>query len=262
MQLFSDHLKAPAGCHKAFLPTVEHEFTLGDLKVLLSIELGRKNKIESFNYDFKGEVDSFLHSQFSYLKATLEGSELSNLDSLDWTSAQREGELFFIPYTLTKQLIKKLNFLGFARPIEEEGTLLCRCFGVSREKLLALLVKGEVTSALDATNLTMAQAGCASCSPDIEEFIQSYKDSLGLSIGSGEQSRFDRDQRYLLIQGKNPAYWILYIQEFLDLNCPGVDLVDLSGYDVVLSGELESSKAKEVFSKLKEETGIHFNPVL
>ncbi|MEM7757560.1 MAG: Fe-S cluster assembly protein NifU [Cyanobacteria bacterium P01_A01_bin.40] len=55
---------------------------------------------------------------------------------------------------------------------EDEGNLICRCFGVSDTKIKRIIRENELTTAEQVTNYVKAGGGCSSCLPDIDDLIE------------------------------------------------------------------------------------------
>lgn len=54
---------------------------------------------------------------------------------------------------------------------EDEGNLICRCFGVSDTKIKRIIRENDLTTAEQVTNYVKAGGGCSSCLPDIDDLI-------------------------------------------------------------------------------------------
>ncbi|HHP7229458.1 MAG TPA: Fe-S cluster assembly protein NifU [Xenococcaceae cyanobacterium] len=55
---------------------------------------------------------------------------------------------------------------------EDEGNLICRCFGVSDTKIKRIIRENGLTTAEQVTNYVKAGGGCSSCLPDIDDLIE------------------------------------------------------------------------------------------
>ena len=54
---------------------------------------------------------------------------------------------------------------------EDEGNLICRCFGVSDTKIKRIIRENSLTTAEQVTNYVKAGGGCSSCLPDIDDIL-------------------------------------------------------------------------------------------
>ena len=55
---------------------------------------------------------------------------------------------------------------------EDEGNLICRCFGVSDTKIKRIIRENNLKTAEQVTNYVKAGGGCSSCLPDIDDLIE------------------------------------------------------------------------------------------
>ncbi len=54
---------------------------------------------------------------------------------------------------------------------EDEGTLICRCFGVTDTRIKRIIRENNLTTAEQVTNYVKAGGGCSSCLPDIDDLL-------------------------------------------------------------------------------------------
>ena len=54
---------------------------------------------------------------------------------------------------------------------DDEGNLICRCFGVSDTKIKRIIRENNLTTAEQVTNYVKAGGGCSSCLPDIDDLL-------------------------------------------------------------------------------------------
>lgn len=54
---------------------------------------------------------------------------------------------------------------------DDEGTLVCRCFGVSDVKIRRVILENNLTTAEQVTNYVKAGGGCSSCLADIDDIL-------------------------------------------------------------------------------------------
>lgn len=70
---------------------------------------------------------------------------------------------------------------------EDEGTLICRCFGVSDTKIKRIIRENNLTTAEQVTNYVKAGGGCSSCLPDIDDLLDEITTEKEKSIEVAEQ---------------------------------------------------------------------------
>ncbi|MGB8698586.1 MAG: Fe-S cluster assembly protein NifU [Thermosynechococcaceae cyanobacterium] len=58
---------------------------------------------------------------------------------------------------------------------EDEGALLCSCFGISDAKIRRVIIENNLTTAEQVTNYVKAGGGCGTCLADIEDLIAAVK---------------------------------------------------------------------------------------
>ncbi|MDH6058881.1 Fe-S cluster assembly protein NifU [Chrysosporum bergii ANA360D] len=76
------------------------------------------------------------------------------------------------------------NYRGIALPSHEdddEGTLICSCFGVSESKIRRVIVENNLTDAEQVTNYVKAGGGCGSCLANIDDIIRDVKEKAGVA---------------------------------------------------------------------------------
>ncbi|OUC14062.1 MAG: Fe-S cluster assembly protein NifU [Alkalinema sp. CACIAM 70d] len=58
---------------------------------------------------------------------------------------------------------------------EEEGALVCRCFGISEPKIRRVIIENDLTTVEQVSNYIKAGGGCGSCLAGIEDLIQAIQ---------------------------------------------------------------------------------------
>lgn len=54
---------------------------------------------------------------------------------------------------------------------EDEGNLICKCFGITDTKIKRIIRDNKLTTAEQVTNYVKAGGGCSSCLPDIDDLL-------------------------------------------------------------------------------------------
>ncbi|MBF2009627.1 MAG: Fe-S cluster assembly protein NifU [Chlorogloeopsis fritschii C42_A2020_084] len=70
------------------------------------------------------------------------------------------------------------NYRGIKREThddDDEGALVCTCFGISESKIRRVIVENNLTTAEDVTNYVKAGGGCGSCLANIDDIIASVQ---------------------------------------------------------------------------------------
>ena len=115
---------------------------------------------------------------------------------------------------------------------EDEGRLICTCFGVTEGKIRRVALENKLTTAEDVTNYTKAGGGCGACLDEIEEIL---KDLWGSEPSEAKVKETPKKKLTNLER-------IVLIREILDnevrpmLQRDGGDLelVDIDGVKVVI----------------------------
>ncbi|MEZ7892902.1 MAG: Fe-S cluster assembly protein NifU [Candidatus Wallbacteria bacterium] len=64
------------------------------------------------------------------------------------------------------------NYRGYEiKKDEEEGRLVCRCFGVTEDKIIKLAHENNLHTVEEITNYTKAGGGCGACLQDIQDIL-------------------------------------------------------------------------------------------
>lgn len=91
---------------------------------------------------------------------------------------------------------------------DDEGTLICTCFGISEAKIRRVIRENNLLAAEEVTNYVKAGGGCGSCLAKIDDLITSVqqevasvvKASLNGSNGHGSHKPLNPVQKIALIQ--------------------------------------------------------------
>ena len=70
---------------------------------------------------------------------------------------------------------------------EDEGNLICRCFGVSDTKIKRIIRENSLTTAEQVTNYVKAGGGCSSCLPDIDDLLYEVANEKETSVAVATQ---------------------------------------------------------------------------
>jgi len=64
------------------------------------------------------------------------------------------------------------NYRGQDRAAAKQGTIVCKCFGVTDEEIRRVIRENHLRTVEEVTNYTKAGGGCGQCKPEIEKLIQ------------------------------------------------------------------------------------------
>jgi len=125
---------------------------------------------------------------------------------------------------------------------EDEGTLVCSCYGISENRIRRIIIENNLTTAEQVTSYVKAGGGCGSCLVDIEDILFSVEQDKEATTArvAAEITRIQESGRGLTTVQK-----ITRIQEVLDDVRPmliadggDVELFDVDGdlVKVILKG--------------------------
>ncbi|MBW4612944.1 MAG: Fe-S cluster assembly protein NifU [Desmonostoc vinosum HA7617-LM4] len=118
---------------------------------------------------------------------------------------------------------------------DDEGALVCSCFGISESKIRRVITENHLTTAEEVTNYVKAGGGCGSCLANIDDIIKSVQQKIsapalnnyGVKVATDLANSKQQSQRQLTTVQK-----IALIQKVLDEEVRPVLIAD--GGDVEL----------------------------
>ncbi len=115
---------------------------------------------------------------------------------------------------------------------EDEGAIVCQCFGVTDEKIKRVVRENKLTTVEQVTHYCKAGGGCTSCHPRIEELIEEVRGRQPATApASAGPKRLTNIQKMKLIQETiDREIRPLLMQDGGDL-----ELVDIVGDRVLVS---------------------------
>jgi len=118
---------------------------------------------------------------------------------------------------------------------EDEGRIVCKCFGVTDEKIKRVVRENGLKTVEQVTNYTKAGGGCTSCHGEIEDLIAEVwedKKREGMRVQKKEQRK-----RLTNIQKINMIQEVLEQEIRPELQKDGgdVELVDIDGNNVIVA---------------------------
>ncbi|WP_017314875.1 Fe-S cluster assembly protein NifU [Mastigocladopsis repens] len=123
------------------------------------------------------------------------------------------------------------NYRGIAHDVHEdddEGALVCTCFGISENKIRRVIVENNLTAAEEVTNYVKAGGGCGSCLTTIDDIIASvHRSAAPVSYSPKKNTASQPAEKQL-----TPVQKIALIQKVLDEEVRPVLIAD--GGDVEL----------------------------
>jgi len=122
------------------------------------------------------------------------------------------------------------DYRGIPKVAEEEGTLVCKCFDVSEEKIRKVAIENHLTTVDDVTDYTKAGGGCGECREKIEAILNDI-----WSIKAPEKpvtpKKLTNLQKIALIQEIIEKE----IRPGLQADGGDIDLIDIDGNKVIIA---------------------------
>lgn len=109
--------------------------------------------------------------------------------------------------------------------LEEEGRVVCKCFGVTEEKIIRAIKDNHLKTVEEITNFTKAGGACGSCKGDIQAILDKYYHT---AAAEAEKPSFSR---LTMVQKIHRVEEVLAREVIPGLNADGgsVELVDIEG---------------------------------
>lgn len=158
------------------------------------------------------------------------------------------------------------NYRGIAPEVHEdddEGALVCTCFGISDTKIKRVIRENNLTTAEEVTNYVKAGGGCGSCLATIDDIIESVRQESAAPSGTSLKRNTASQQAEKPL---TPVQKIALIQKVLDeevrpvLMADGgdVELYDVDGdsVKVLLQGACGSCSASTATLKIAIESRL------
>lgn len=94
------------------------------------------------------------------------------------------------------------NFHGksVAAHVEEEGTIVCKCFGITDKKIERTIRENRLTTLEEVTNFTKAGGACGSCHWKIEELLVKIRNEMETEKSKPGNKPMTNLQRMKLVQ--------------------------------------------------------------
>jgi NifU-like protein len=145
-----------------------------------------------------------------------EALKVSNKDIADYLGGLPEAKMHCSVMGQEALEAAIYNYRGIPLVVhddDDEGALICSCFGISESKIRRVIVENHLTSAEQVTNYVKAGGGCGSCLANIDDIIKEVeKESATTNLNkngvkattnnanSGQSKPLTNVQRIALIQ--------------------------------------------------------------
>lgn len=114
-----------------------------------------------------------------------EASKITNKDIVEFLGGLPDQKMHcsVMGQEALEKAIKKIKGHTIEDEHEDEGDIVCQCFGVSENLIRRVITENNLTTVEEVTNFTKAGGACGSCIPKIEDIIKEE-----LAKGDGKQT--------------------------------------------------------------------------
>jgi NifU-like protein len=124
------------------------------------------------------------------------------------------------------------NFRGYKVAPAEEGAIICKCFGITDQKIERVVRENRLTTIEQVTNYCKAGGGCKSCHPDIQKIIDMVWEGKAKPVTvPARPKKMSNIRKMQLIQETIEQE----IRPVLMMDGGDVELVDVEGDTVYIS---------------------------
>jgi NifU-like protein len=256
-----DHFLNPRNSGEIANPDAVGEvgsMTCGDA-LRLTLKIDKKERIADAKFQTFGCGSAIASS--SILTEMIKGLTLEEASRI--TNKDIAGQLDGLPPEKMHCSVMGMEALEAAinnyrgRPVEHEeleGTIVCKCFGVTDEKIERVVRENNLSTVEDVTHFCKAGGGCEECHPQITEIIQKVQAEKGVAVDTGTERK--PPKKLTNIQKMH------LIMETIDreirpgLNADGgdIELIDIDGDRVMVA--LRGSCAECVASSFTLKSGV------
>lgn len=145
---------------------------------------------------------------------------------------------------------------------DDEGALICRCFGVTDSRIRRIILENDLTTAEQVTNYVKAGGGCGSCLADIDDLIADIVQEKATAVAvATEVVKAKEDNTPLTTVQKITLIQKVLAEEVrpaLAQDGGDVDLYDVEGdlVKVVLKGACDSCPSSTATLKMAIEARL------
>lgn len=122
------------------------------------------------------------------------------------------------------------NYRGVTQPVKEMGTVVCRCFDITEEKVRKVALENRLTTVEEITNFTKAGGGCGECRPAIAAILSDLWSQRTPERPVG-RNKLTNLQKIALIQEVIETQ----IRPGLQADNGDLELIDIEGETVVIA---------------------------
>ncbi len=145
---------------------------------------------------------------------------------------------------------------------DDEGALICRCFGVTDTRIRRIVLENDLTTAEQVTNYIKAGGGCGSCLADIDDMIADIVQEKATAVAAATEVVKAKEENKPLttLQKINLIQQVLEeeVKPALAQDGGDVDLYDVEGdlVKVILKGACDSCPSSTATLKMAIEARL------
>ncbi len=123
---------------------------------------------------------------------------------------------------------------GSSEPVQLEGRLICKCFGVTDEQILRAIRDNKLTTVEEVTNYTKAGGACGNCKEDIQRLIDQ---ELGKVSACETPLEAEAPKKLTNVQRMQKVMQVIerQIRPSLQKDGGDIELVDMDGPNVIIA---------------------------
>ncbi len=166
-------------------------------------------------------------------KTIEEAAKITNKDIVEFLGGLPDQKMHcsVMGQEALEKAIKKIKGHAVEDEHEDEGAIVCQCFGVSENLIRRLINENHLTTVEEVTNYTKAGGACGSCIPKIEDIIKEELAKGSLQKVDSGQKPMSNIKRMQLVEETIENV----IRPVLMRDGGDIELVDIDGKKVYVA---------------------------
>ncbi|MBP8179283.1 MAG: Fe-S cluster assembly protein NifU [Spirochaetes bacterium] len=166
-------------------------------------------------------------------KTIEEAAMITNKDIVDFLGGLPDQKMHcsVMGQEALEKAIKKIKGETIEDEHEDEGAVICQCFGVTENVIRRVIRENNLTTVEDVTNYTKAGGACGSCIPKIEDILKEELASVVAQPAAATMKPMSNIKRMQLVEETIHNV----IRPVLMRDGGDIDLVDIEGKKVYVA---------------------------
>jgi len=166
-------------------------------------------------------------------KTIAEAARITNKDIVDFLGGLPDQKMHcsVMGQEALEKAIKKIKGETIEDEQEDEGTVICQCFGVTENVIRRVIRENNLATVEDVTNYTKAGGACGSCIPKIEDILKEELASAVAQPAATAMKPMSNIKRMQLVEETIHNV----IRPVLMRDGGDIDLVDIEGKKVYVA---------------------------